>query len=184
MTRLFTALFACLVVLLGCSKMNVTSQHADNVDFSHYKTWNWLPEPAVTPAPTDSTITDPAVLVRIEKAIENQLIAQGYRKTSDAPDFFVKYFAALRTNLSQTTVDDRYDDASYAGYTQDWQTDYTHVWHQGSLLIDVLDAKSAKLVWRGYASTELKPNASYQEREKRVQDAVAKILKTFPPKTK
>ena len=173
-----------LAVLAGCSSMKATSSYSTNEDFSTFRTWNWLPAPPSTPVPTDSTITDPKVLARIADAIENQLVAQGYHRTDHDPDFFVKFHAAFKTNLTQTMVDDRYDNSSYAGYTQDFQYDYTHVYHQGSLIIDVLDAQSVKIVWRGYASAEINPDDPLQKRQKRVKEAVAKILKAFPPKKK
>jgi hypothetical protein len=134
--------------------MHIETQHADDVDFSKYKTWNWLP-PATRE--TDPRLADPLVVARIRGAIENQLVAQGFRKDPTSPD----------------SMYDRYD--------QNWTYQYTSEWQQGTLLIDILDAQTKELVWRGSAQAELTMNASDEEKDKRVDEAVRKMLKDFPP---
>ncbi len=53
---------------------------------------------------------------------------------------------------------------------------------KGSLVVDVIDVKSLKPVWRGIcnANIALAP-VSEQEKETRVKYAVRQLLKTFPP---
>ena len=53
-------LVACgFLLLIGCSSMQIETQHADDVDFSKYKTWNWLPEGAAKE--TDVRLSDPLI---------------------------------------------------------------------------------------------------------------------------
>lgn len=160
------------------SSMVIETQVESDADFSDYKTWNWLPD--IEP-PTDPRVADPMVQQRIRTAIERQFAEQGFEKTTTSPDFYVSYHAALQDHLSQTMVDDRYDNASYAEYATNWEHDYTHAWLEGSLVIDILDAESIELVWRGSAQAELTENATDDERDKRVKEAVAKMLEKFPP---
>ncbi len=172
-------LVACgLLLLVGCSSMHIETQHADDVDFAKYKTWNWLPSAAQE---TDPRLSDPLVVARIRGAIEKQLMAQGFRKESTSPDFIVSYHAALDDQLSQSAVDNSYDTAQYDRYDQNWTYQYTSEWQQGTLLLDIVDAQTKALVWRGSAQAELTTNASDEERDKRVEEAVRKILKNFPP---
>jgi hypothetical protein len=160
--------------------MHIETQHADDVDFSTYKTWNWLPEPAKTEI--DTRLSDPLVVARIRRAIETELRMLGFKKVPASPDFIVTYHAALEDHLSESAVDNAYDTAMYQRYDQNWTYQYTSAWVQGTLLIDILDAQAGELVWRGSAQAEITMNASDDEKDKRVDEAVHKILKAFPPK--
>ncbi len=166
---------------VGCAPtMTIDTQHEADVDFSTYHTWNWLP--AMGDQPVDPSVADPVVQARIRNAIESELLARGFRKTPENADCFIVYHAALTDHLSQTTVDDRYDNADYAEYTQNWEHGYTHEWQEGSLVIDILDSQTVKLVWRGSARAELTLDATDEEKDERVNEAVKKMLKKFPPK--
>ncbi|HEY7533890.1 MAG TPA: DUF4136 domain-containing protein, partial [Nitrospiraceae bacterium] len=52
----------------------------------------------------------------------------------------------------------------------------------GTLLIDVIDTTSSKLVWRGTAAGELKPGLTSAERDERIRTIVHEMLSHFPPK--
>jgi hypothetical protein len=52
----------------------------------------------------------------------------------------------------------------------------------GSLLIDVIDAASQKLVWRGTAAGEVDPGLTSKQRDERTKVIVQSILSHFPPK--
>jgi len=53
---------------------------------------------------------------------------------------------------------------------------------EGTLILEVVDAASGRLVWRGWAQAEVKSKADPGQREARIWEAVAKILDQFPPK--
>ena len=52
----------------------------------------------------------------------------------------------------------------------------------GSLLIDIIDAASQKLVGRGTAAGEVDPGLTSQQRDERTKAMVQNILSHFPPK--
>jgi hypothetical protein len=52
---------------------------------------------------------------------------------------------------------------------------------EGTLTLDVVDAASNTVVWRGSAETALTGASDPRAREARVQDAVRRILERFPP---
>jgi hypothetical protein len=159
--------------------MHIETQHADDVDFSKYKTWNWLPEGDTKE--TDVRLSDPLVVARIRRAIETELMTQGFRRDAASPDFIVKYHAALEDHMSESAVDNAYESAQYERYDQNWTYQYATAWQQGTLLIDILDAQSNELVWRGSAQAEIDTSAPDDEKDKRVDEAVHKMLKEFPP---
>ena len=52
---------------------------------------------------------------------------------------------------------------------------------EGTLTLDVIDAGSNSVVWRGSALTALTGGGDSRAREARIQDAVRRILERFPP---
>jgi len=53
---------------------------------------------------------------------------------------------------------------------------------EGALVLDVLDATSAALIWRGVAQARLEDSQGPEFREKRLNVAVAELMKKFPAK--
>jgi hypothetical protein len=52
----------------------------------------------------------------------------------------------------------------------------------GTLLIDIIDAASKQLVWRGTAAGEIDPGLTSRERDERIRNIVHEMLAHFPPK--
>ena len=52
----------------------------------------------------------------------------------------------------------------------------------GALIIDIIDAGSERLVWRGTAAGEVDPGLTSQQRDERTKAIVRNILSHFPPK--
>ena len=52
---------------------------------------------------------------------------------------------------------------------------------EGTLVLDILDGPSGDLFWSASASAVLKPGASGADRNKKIDEAVAKLLAKFPP---
>ena len=59
----------------------------------------------------------------------------------------------------------------------DW---WTRTYNEGTLVIDLIDASSRKLVWRAYAQTEINKPVSDQKAQK----VAEKAFKNFPPAPK
>ena len=53
----------------------------------------------------------------------------------------------------------------------------------GTLIVDLVDATSMELVWRGTATDTFKPDATPAEKEEALSRAIAKMLEGFPPKS-
>jgi hypothetical protein len=51
----------------------------------------------------------------------------------------------------------------------------------GTLVVDMVDAKSNTIVWRGIASKDLDDRASAAKRDKNAQKAMEKLFKNYPP---
>jgi hypothetical protein len=118
--------------------------------------------------------------------VNQELQTRGYRLVDENPDFKVGWHGAIDQKLDVGTMD------SYYGYGWgSWYSPYygggaphTYVreYEEGTLILDVVDAASNKLVWRGTAQAELSSNSSAEKRQERLNEAVSKILEDFPPK--
>jgi hypothetical protein len=152
--------------LAGCSGMSIRSDYNPQATFDDYSTYAWMPAP---------TTGNPRV--------DNALVEKGYTLTSDADNatFWVGYHLDVEGRMDVTTVNSYYGygwGPWYGGAYRDTQVRY---YDQGTLLIDIIDAEARELVWRGTAEAEVRPDMRPEDRERRLNEAIAKILERFPP---
>lgn len=117
---------------------------------------------------------NPLIDKRIEAALEQQLVAKGLQKqTAGRPDLFVAY----HTNVKDKIDVDTYG-YGYGPYGRRLGT-YANVreYQQGTLVVDLIDAKAKELVWRGWAKGEVNDSVS----KEKIDKAIAKILEQYPP---
>ncbi|MFP2902912.1 DUF4136 domain-containing protein [Corallococcus sp. 4LFB] len=148
-----------------------------------FRTYAWLSQPQRT---TDTRINNDITEARVTQAVDRDLQARGYQKVdaSANPDFLIGWQGAIDTRLAAETVD------SYWGYPWDpfWGSYYgpseTYVrqYDVGTLILDVVDAREKRLVWRGTAQTNLGDSPSVQGNGDRINKGVEKMLEKFPPK--
>ena len=151
---LFLSLLSVFAVISSCSDLKVTADYDKSTDFSKFKTFNIMhyQEGAV-----ESTPLSMMTISFIEEAIIDELMKRGYT-LSDDPDLQVYYYVKLKDktsyNSSGPTVGMYYGSPYYYGYyggytyTENIQSvDYT----EGSLIVELVDAKMNKAVWQGIA---------------------------------
>ena len=51
----------------------------------------------------------------------------------------------------------------------------------GTLVVDMLDATTKAMLWRGIASNEIDAKAKPEDRDKKANKAAAKLFKKYPP---
>lgn len=54
-------------------------------------------------------------------------------------------------------------------------------YEEGSLILDFVDPKTKNLIWRGSGKAQVDSAMTPESRDKLINEAVAKILKNFPP---
>ncbi|QUM82327.1 DUF4136 domain-containing protein [Moritella sp. 5] len=178
------------LVLAACSTVKVSTDYDQSADFTTLKGFNWLPESAKVEK-ENAYLNNRIMDVRITKAIDKQLVAQGF-SFSTAPDFYVNYSITSEKKTNIRTYD------NYSGYgpSWGWGVGYGHrgmslsahtetrvdEYQQGSLVVDVIDPTSLELIWRGIGSKRLPESTDAAEMDKLVADVVKSILGKFPPK--
>jgi hypothetical protein len=160
-------------------------------DFSAYRTYAWLSGDQEKTG--DRRADNSAVDMRIRIAVGTQLRLKGYQALPEGtPDFYVAYHIGLKD--STPSVSTQYYSDGMAGHAFAHSADSrtagkstpasseTPSMLSGSLLIDIIDAGSQKLVWRGTAAGEVDPGLTSQQRDERTKTIVQSILSHFPPK--
>ena len=54
----------------------------------------------------------------------------------------------------------------------------------GTLVVDMYDPSTKQLVWTGRATKTLNPSSNQEKNQKNLNNAMAKLLKNYPPKQK
>ena len=166
------------LLLGGCATMDIATDYDPSADFSGFRSYAWM---ETRPRPTADPRIDSGLLEsRVRGAVEAELAAKGYGKDEGgSPDFLVGYHAAVRDRLDVYTMNNSY------GYRPGWGWGaadvYTYQYEEGSLVIDIVDAGSKQLVWRGRAQAEINRSAGPEERDARIRESVRRILERFPP---
>jgi hypothetical protein len=162
-----------------------------SADFSAYRTYAWLSGDQEKTG--DRRADSSAVDMRIRIAVGTQLRLKGYQALSGGkPDFFVAYHIGLKDSAPSVATQYYSDgmaghafahaaDTRQAGKSAEATTE-SPSYLAGSLLIDIIDGASQKLVWRGSAAGEVDPGLTSQQRDERTKTIVQNILAQFPPK--
>lgn len=164
---------AAMVVSLAFAPMALTqdvSVDADKTyDFSKLKTF------AVQMAtPTGNPLAEKRVLGEVEEA----LTAKGWAKADAASaDAMVMLHGATETKKDLSTMYSGMGGWRFGGMGTAQTT--VHEYKVGTLVVDIFDAKSKTLVFRGTAQDEMSDKP--EKNQKKVEKATAKMFKDFPP---
>src|ERR1700675_806296 len=173
-TTRVTTYGAFLMVLLGSAfGQHIQTDFDHQANFSQYKTYSWQ---EIKPA---NSLWDS----RIKNAVDAQLAAKGWSQVDSGGDVTV---VAGKTTQTQRTLQTFYD-----GFGGGWgwrrfggggfgsSTTTEQDYKVGTLVIDLYDAKTKQLIWRGSAQDTLSDKA--EKNEKKLDKGVAKMFKAFPP---
>ena len=180
----------CAAALLvgGCgSPITVHTDYDEQANFAALKTWAWSSKRTLTPGNPEGRNT--LIEGRLDAAIERELAARGFRRVSSgSADFVVNYSGAVERRLRTQVIDRYYGYPSYGWYGHPFgniapmQSDVIVTeYERGSLVLDIAERRSKKLVWRGTAMATLLEDPSPQQSSARIDEAVRKLLAGFPP---
>lgn len=164
-----------LFILGSCSSIRVNSDYDKSVNFSQYKTY------AFHKSGIDRVEISGLDKKRILNAIDVELGKKGMTK-SENPDLLVNIFTKERERIDV----DQFNAGWGYGWGYGWNPylwggrTYVSSYVEGTLYIDLIDAKKKELVWEGEGVGYLTENR--ERKESQINEFVAKILAQFPPK--
>jgi hypothetical protein len=166
------ALFS-LTLLESAFAQKVETDFDHQANFSQYKTYSWQ---EIKPA---DSLWD----ARIKSAVDAQLAAKGWTQVPSGGDVAV---VAIKTSQTQRTLQTFYDGVGggwgwrrFGGGGFGDATTTEQDYKVGTLVIDLYDAKTKQLIWRGSAQGTVSDKAT--QNEKNLDKGVAKMFKKFPP---
>lgn len=179
--KLLTAVVA-LVVVAACSNTRVSTDYETFYDFSALQNFSMLP--------VDKKIYDnPKVSqldVRRLGGLINRELAKRYRPvTKDQADFLVRYFFVVEEKMRVDSYNANFGFYRYGfGYRYGFETpDVTSSYYQqGSVIIDIVDAKTDVVVWRGVTEGRVIKSDTPVQRQVRLEKKLARLFSAFPPK--
>lgn len=165
---------AVAMLFSSCSSMSFGYDYDRNSDFASYKTYQISEDSYELPV-------DELNLDRIIRAVEAEMQTEGFTK-SDNPDVYidlqVKAHEEIQANATSSGV---YGGRYYygGGFTT---TDITYTKYVvGTLFVNMVDAKTEKIVWQGRATKTIDENVSPEKREANINYAVRGIFTKYPP---
>ncbi len=177
---------ALTVAVSACAGIKVSSDWDPSVDFSQYQSFAVLDE-----APGSAQL-DQLIRGRIKAAIATTLQAKGMSQVDspDDADLAVGWQLTTEERSSFQTVSTgwggygRYGRAGWYGAGAGMATSRTTEtrYDVGTLVIALFDETKDQMIFTGTGSKELAAtNLTPQESQKRINEAVAAILKDYPP---
>jgi len=174
-----------LFVCAACSTLNVNTDFNPAYDFTKLKTYAWLDDGSLPSS--DARINNDLIIDRVRAAVDQALAAKGYVK-SDAKtaDIMVSWLGAIDKKLQVESIDHFYSPYGYGSLYRDpfWgggmRTTTTREYEVGTLIIDILDPKQHKLIWRGTGSDRVSAKQDPESLTIGINSAVAAIMKDFP----
>ena len=170
-------IIALAFTMVSCSSVRVNSDYDKNVNFGQYKTY------AFHKSGVDKVEISDLDKKRILRAIDAQLTTKGFTK-SETPDLLVNIFTKERERVDVN----QYNAGWGYGWGYGWNPyfwggrTYVTTSTEGTLYIDLIDAKNKELIWQGLGTGYLTQNRD--KKDERINEFVAKIIAEFPPQVK
>jgi hypothetical protein len=168
-----------VIVLIGLAFFLANASFARQVktdydraaNFSQYKTYSW--EKVQT--------ADPLWVDRIKAAVNATLAAKGWTQVESGGDISI---IAMEINRDHQILNTYYDDfgggwrwRGFGGFGESTTTSDTYT--VGTLVVDLFDAKTKNLVWRGVSSGMLSDKS--HKNINNLNRGVQKMFQHFPP---
>ena len=152
-------------------KVNVDWDRGE--DFSRFKTYAWQKSPHPAKGFWDE---------RIVQGINQQLQAKGLKEVQSDPDLWVVYTSHVEDQKQVVGTGYNYGPGWYWGPWWGGPTTTTYttfITREGTLVVELADAKNHELEWRGSVTDTIKDNSD--KNIKNLDKAIAKLFKNYPP---
>lgn len=180
----FIAVFMVVAFAAGCSSQaKLRSAYDDSVDFSQYKTYNYVEGAGPNSDEYQSLFSQYMV-----RAIDKEMAARGYTM-SNAPDLLVNFHANLQDKTKVTTSPSMGMTGGYYGYRGGFYDPWmgygygteTHVsqYTEGTFNIDLVDPRLKRLVWEAVGVGRITDD-TFENLEQKVMEGVPRYFALYP----
>jgi hypothetical protein len=183
-------LLPCLLIItitaiISCGPtLKVTTDFDKEANFAGYKTFAIYQNESIHDAISQLNQD------RIWNAIKNEMSKKGLTENASSPDVLVNAVAIFKDKVSVSSNTNYYGYGGYyrpyywgGGMAMSSSTNYdVHHYQDGSLIIDVVEAASKKLVWQGIGNKEI--DGPVKDPDVKIPKLIASIMEDFPPGAK
>jgi hypothetical protein len=150
--------------------------HDPTFDFSTLQKYDWRTHPEME---KDPELAKKAIAGDIVMSEGNEiLMRRGFQPDDVSPNFYITFFVKGQRYNQPTLITTSW----YYGAGPSWSTYSESIYRQmadGTLVIDIVDAKANRLVWRASYHDQV---TDWKKRDKIITKAVRDALSKFPPK--
>ncbi len=180
--RLFPAILALSIALVGCQTYNVQTDWDPSIAFGRLQSFYFVDPPEIEGM--DPFADNSLLRKRVRFAVETALTERGYRPASSRSqaDFLVTFLVILddRYQVSGASLDGRgfRRRGGHLGHSHSITDLYAY--QESTLILDLLDPSTEELLWRGWGTGIVGTRSRDRGRE-RMEKGVRAILRAFPP---
>jgi hypothetical protein len=156
-----------LVLATGALSQEIRTDYDHHVNFSQYKTYSWAK------VETPDSIWDE----RVKEAVDRVLGAKGWAKVPSGGNVSVVAVGTTHEKPTLRTFYTGFDGWRWGGFGE--ATTYVDNYEVGTLIVDMFDTSTKRLIWRSSASDVL--SSKPEKNIKKLDKAVEKMLEHFPP---
>ena len=164
-------------VVSACATMQVSSHVERGLDFSQYRTFDWGP-PDKLPLSDLRLDRDRFFRDEVEGAIEKQMAARGFERSaaSETPDVRIHYHASINQRFDvreeSNSANCDHDDVCPARVIE---------YEAGTLVVDIVDQRTDRLIWRGWAQGSVEGVLDNKGRLRRkIDEGVTRMFARLP----
>jgi hypothetical protein len=163
-------------VLAGCATLGAGSHVERGTDVTQHRTWEWAP---AEERPTGDPRLDnnPMFEEHLRSAVEYQLARKGYSRTTLAgpPDLRVKYHVNFSKSVEIS------GGSAGGGSCSGNCGPEAYAYEKGNLVVDLVDARTNTVAWRGWSSDNMEGIIDNQGRmEREIDRMVAAMFERMP----
>jgi hypothetical protein len=177
-------LLAFTMLLTGSINAQVNSDYDKGTDFSKYKTYTlegW--------SKNSDQLLNPFDKQRITDALKNELESRGITMVESGGEIAITLYLTIKEATDYTAYTNFNGGMGYAGrwgYARgigmgmgSASTNVSESNYQvGTLIIDMYDNSTKKMIWQGDMTSDVETNAS--KRDKTIPKKMSKLMKKFP----
>lgn len=174
--------FLAAVLLLATPQFLKTNQDVSvtfdhEAQFAKFKTYKWVPVES-------AQHLDDLTADQLVGTCNAELAKKGLKKLDDKADLYIAYQVAQGNEKKMSHFDLGATYGSGAGATSATGGASTTIVHSGLLVLDMYDAATKKLIWRGVVSNAIAADAKPDKKQKQMDAGIEKLLKDYPPVSK
>ncbi len=173
------------------SQPSYVIDHNERIDFSEFRTYRWYDDlhPSTEADYRQYNSSDKRVRTYVDRELRRKNLLES---ASREADFWVNYhiskedrmqidsFSGYPSGMHGAAGVGTYGSAVSIGYSSGPSV---RTYKEGTVVLDIIDTRDNKIVWRGIAEGRLKNSLSQQDKNRIAAEISRELLADFPPDT-